>query len=159
MDDKIDSPDRVSAMLRDLVEAYPLTVFTAVTDKDRADHADIVQRSAAQMGRHFGPTFAKAAQAIDALIAERDTLRAKLEAAKASLDRLTGMKFSDRMSAALLSRAIAAEADAARYRWLKMKCSDVADENGTAGQLYFGTFSAGHLDASIDAARAAQESS
>lgn len=100
---------------------------------------------------------AYSAQAIDAYKAERDTLRSQLEAAEASLDRLTGMKFSDRMSAALLSRAVAAEADAARYRWLKMKCCDVADEHGTAGQLYFGTFAVGQLDAAIDAARAAQE--
>lgn len=46
--------------------------------------------------------------------------------------------------------------DAARYRWLKEKCQHVPDEYGTAGQLYFGTYAGGELDAAIDAARAGE---
>lgn len=42
--------------------------------------------------------------------------------------------------------------DAERYRWLRDNCQDVADEYGTAGQLYFGTYRAGRLEAGIDAA-------
>ena len=53
---------------------------------------------------------------------------------------------------ALISRLRAAEKDAERYRWLRDNCEDVADELGTAGQIYFGTYQAGRLDAAIDAA-------
>lgn len=52
----------------------------------------------------------------------------------------------------LTERLEKAEKDAARYRWLRDNCQDVADEYGTAGQLYFGTYHAGRLDAAIDAA-------
>lgn len=54
----------------------------------------------------------------------------------------------------LTERLEKAEKDAARYRWLRDNCQDVADEYGTAGQLYFGTYHAGRLDAAIDAALA-----
>lgn len=40
--------------------------------------------------------------------------------------------------------------DAERYRWLRDNCEMTADEYGTAGQLYFGTYQAGRLDATID---------
>lgn len=52
----------------------------------------------------------------------------------------------------LTERLEKAEKDAGRYRWLRDSCQDVADEYGTAGQLYFGTYHAGRLDAAIDAA-------
>ena len=42
--------------------------------------------------------------------------------------------------------------DAERYRWLRDNCEATADEYGTAGQLYFGTYQAGQLAAAIDAA-------
>jgi hypothetical protein len=47
--------------------------------------------------------------------------------------------------------------DAARYQWLRKHCEDTADEYGTSGQLYFGTYAAGQLDAAIDAAMAEGE--
>lgn len=47
----------------------------------------------------------------------------------------------------------AAESDAARYRWLRDNCQNCADEYSTSGQLYFGTYAAGGLDAEIDSAR------
>lgn len=46
--------------------------------------------------------------------------------------------------------------DAERYRWLKENCQHVPDELGVAGQLYFGTYAGGELDAAIDAARAGE---
>ena len=43
--------------------------------------------------------------------------------------------------------------DAERYGWLRTNCEEVADDMGTAAQLYFGTYTAGKLDDEIDAAR------
>lgn len=42
--------------------------------------------------------------------------------------------------------------DAERYRWLRDNCEMTADEYGTAGQLYFGTYQSGRLDEAIAAA-------
>ena len=42
--------------------------------------------------------------------------------------------------------------DAERYRWLKCNCQHMPDELGIAGQLYFGTYAWGDLDAAIDSA-------
>jgi len=77
----------------------------------------------------------------------------RAEIAEAHLDRLTGMKFSDRMHAALVARAEAAEADAERYRWLRQSGVDyqhlcIFDSRGI--------LDAQALDAAIDASRTMQ---
>ena len=42
------------------------------------------------------------------------------------------------------------EKDAARYRWLRGNCQEVADCHATSAQLYFGTYGWGDLDSDID---------
>lgn len=63
-----------------------------------------------------GPEYASDPRNVIALYTQSaiDALRAQLESAQTSLDRLTGMKFSDRMHSALVARAEAAEAEVAR---------------------------------------------
>lgn len=57
------------------------------------------------------------------------------------------------IAAALRTRSVGVDKDGDRYRWLKANCENVADDYGTAGQLYFGTYAAGELDIAIDTAR------
>ena len=52
---------------------------------------------------------------------------------------------------ALERRVAELERDAARYRWLRDNCQEAADNYATSGQLYFGTYGYGGLDAEIDA--------
>lgn len=53
--------------------------------------------------------------------------------------------------AALDRRVAELERDAARYRWLRDNCQESEDYCATSGQLYFGTYGYGGLDAEIDA--------
>lgn len=79
-----------------------------------------------------------------------DILRAQIEAAEAANDRLSGMKFSDRMHAALVARAEAAEADALRYHFLRSRAAEC--EVGIPMPDGFVYAAGDQLDETIDAA-------
>lgn len=86
--------------------------------------------------------------AIDRLTAERD-------AALASRDRYWDERDeAQRKLSVAVAEGKGLVADAERYRWLRDNRQEAADYYATAGQLYFGTYGYGGLDAAIDAARA-----
>lgn len=57
----------LSQRLEAAANAYPEDVFGKTTDEDRELHGDVVQRTAATMGRHFSGMLSQAATALEAL--------------------------------------------------------------------------------------------
>ena len=51
----------LSERLLERAEAYPEDVFGPITDDERKFYASIIQRAAAQMGRHMAPMLREAA--------------------------------------------------------------------------------------------------
>jgi hypothetical protein len=53
--------------LRQFAQAYPEEVFGPVTDAEAKEHASLITRNSAAMGRHFAPWFTRAADEIERL--------------------------------------------------------------------------------------------
>lgn len=53
--------------LRSIANAYPEDIFGPVTDDERREHASLITRNSAAMGRHLGKFLAQAADEIERL--------------------------------------------------------------------------------------------
>ena len=61
------TPDQMAelaARLHDFGKAYPVEIFSEITDAERAEHSGLITRAAAQMGRHFAKFAVPAADLI-----------------------------------------------------------------------------------------------
>jgi hypothetical protein len=64
--------------LRGLAQAYPEDIFGPVTPQEVKEHAGLITRNSAAMGRHLGQFFTEAANAIERLERENAALREAL---------------------------------------------------------------------------------
>lgn len=65
--------DDFTLRLRSLANAYPEDIFGPVTEAEVKEHASLITRNSAAMGRHLGKFLLEAADEIDRL--ERDAAR------------------------------------------------------------------------------------
>lgn len=67
-------PTDLVTELRQFAQAYPADVFGPVTDAEVKEHASLITRNSAAMGRHFAPWFTLAANEIERLRAREKLL-------------------------------------------------------------------------------------
>jgi hypothetical protein len=64
--------------LRSIAGAYPEDIFGPVTDAEIKEHASLITRNSAAMGRHLGQFLTKAADEIEAAHARAERMQAAI---------------------------------------------------------------------------------
>jgi hypothetical protein len=65
--------------LRDVAQAYPDDIFPEFTDTERKEHSALISRASGCMGRFLSKHLTAAADAIEALVRERDAIALRLQ--------------------------------------------------------------------------------
>lgn len=73
--------------LRQLAEAYPDSIFGPVSPEEVKEHASLITRNSAAMGRHFSPWFTRAADEMEAQTLRLNSYRQWL------VDRVAWLKY------------------------------------------------------------------
>lgn len=73
--------------LRSIANAYPEDIFGPVTEEEQKEHASLITRNSAAMGRHLGQFLIEAADAIDQLATAISDATSRAEMAEAEAHR------------------------------------------------------------------------